>query len=220
MIAATGTGVGKTFVACLLARDLRRRLGPNRVLAAKPIESGGRTDALALDEGACVTPTPHPLYCLSEPVSPHLAARRAGVAISSREVLSWLSENEAQLAISDNTLPHNVCVIESAGALLSPLAPGFRNVELLRQLEPHRVILIAPDALGVLHALDATLLALRTFAPEAAELTRVVVNAPSQPDASTGSNADEIERLGIASEVIRLERDATHVEALAAWVLG
>jgi hypothetical protein len=72
----------------------------------------------------------------------------------------------------------------------------------------------------VLHALDATLTALRLFAPEAASNARVVLNAPANPDASTGTNGDEIERLGIADRIFRLERDQDDVGALVDWIVG
>src|SRR4029079_10018893 len=134
VIAATGTGVGKTFIACRLVRALRQRLGGSAVLAVKPVESGGHEDAAALDAGATVCATPHPLFELADPVSPHLAARRAGVEISIPDIQKWLERSEALMTISDNVLPYSVTVIETAGALLSPLAGRALHVCLARAL--------------------------------------------------------------------------------------
>ena len=43
MVVGTGTGVGKTRLTCALARSLRKSAP---TLALKPVESGGRDDAL------------------------------------------------------------------------------------------------------------------------------------------------------------------------------
>jgi dethiobiotin synthetase len=81
-------------------------------------------------------------------------------------------------------------------------------------------VLVASDALGVLHSVDATLTVLRVFAPETMARLRVVLSAPAEPDASTGTNAAELERLGIASPVVALERGATDVGPLIDWLLS
>jgi hypothetical protein len=62
-------------------------------------------------------------------------------------------------------------------------------------LEPAIWILIAPDRLGVLHELTATLIAMRaTSRPP----DHVLLSQGPSIDRSTGTNAHEIERLGLA----------------------
>jgi dethiobiotin synthetase len=206
LIAATGTGVGKTHVARLLVRALRARFGDEHVVAMKPVESGAPyDDARALG-------SPAPRYALPEPLSPHLAARRAGVSIELGAIAKWVEAQEAGIALSGTMLPYpqSWSVIETAGGVLSPLAPGLRNFELMRALDPSRWILVAPDRLGVLHDLAATLTALAHLGREP---DYVVLSTPS-PDASSGTNAAELRALGIAGPALVLGHGAEDVGPL------
>src|SRR5689334_11303421 len=102
VILGTGTGVGKTHVSLALGRALaaRRSAGaqPRRFALLKPIESGFSPDApsdasrLAAESRAISLPSDHPRYALAEPISPHLAARRAGLSIEIPVVQRWLAE--------------------------------------------------------------------------------------------------------------------------------
>ena len=87
-----------------------------------------------------------------------------------------------------------VTLIESAGGLFSPLAQDLTNFDLARALDPAAWLLVASDSLGVLHDLTATLRAARSLGrePDAIALCHA-----RPPDASTGTNADEVARLGI-----------------------
>ncbi len=78
-------------------------------------------------------------------------------------------------------------------------------------------MLVAPDALGVLHELTATLsaLAARGRSPDF-----VVLSAAREPDASTGSNAAELRRLQIADPAAELGRDAGELGALVERLLA
>jgi dethiobiotin synthetase len=216
VILGTGTEVGKTFVTTALARALSER--GCSVLALKPIETGcvssGKpppgSDAWQLESVA--TPgraRPHPLYAFPEPISPHLAARRAGVSIQLAQVAAWVRQAELTTLETprDNTLHYNTLwsMVETAGGALSPVSEGATNADLARELEPALWLLVAPDALGVLHDLRATLSALRALAREP---DLVVLSAARAPDASTGTNAEELVRLGIASPVAVLERNS------------
>jgi dethiobiotin synthetase len=79
--------------------------------------------------------------------------------------------------------------------VFSPLGHAKTNLALAELLEPALWILIAPDRLGVLHDVTATLQAMRTLSriPDFILLSQ---GAPT--DESTGSNAGELTRLGIA----------------------
>jgi dethiobiotin synthetase len=216
VILGTGTEVGKTFVAVALARALSER--GCSVLALKPIETGcsssdepaSGTDAWRLESVA--TPglvRPHPLYAFPDPISPHLAARRAGLSIQTAKVASWLrrAESEALGAAQRDTIHYNALwsLVETAGGALSPVSDKATNADLARELDPALWLLVAPDALGVLHDLRSTLSALRAVAREP---DLVVLSAARTPDASTGTNAEELVRLGIASPVAVLERNS------------
>jgi dethiobiotin synthetase len=135
------------------------------------------------------------LYAWPDPVSPHLAARRAGAGIDLGSIREWVHASGA-----------SVVVVETAGGLFSPLGPKTTNLDLTLALEPTAVLLVAPDRLGVLHDLTATLgLAASRPLPTLA----VVLSAPDSPDASTGHNAAELALLGIAEPLAVFPRVST-----------
>jgi dethiobiotin synthetase len=151
------------------------------------------------------------LFKFREPVSPHLAARQAGVHIDPRAINRWVREHEAP-----------VTIIETAGGLFSPLGDGLTNFDLLHAVGADVVILVAPDRLGVLHDLTATLgLAKARGGPE----VLVVLSTPAKHDASTGRNAAEIAELGIARPISVFPRAAERApatlgaaRAVIAWI--
>ena len=210
VIAGTGTGVGKTHVSCALLRRLRARGA--RVIGLKPIEtgldSGLVTDQSRLlraassagdpgsafhvkqapaggrpDEPFHVQPSP---YGFGPAIAPHLAAWGAGQRIDIGLVRSWV--------IKAQQLNECAAIIETAGGLFTPLAPGTTNLDLAFALEPVLVLLVAPDRLGVLHEITATLgLATARGRP----VDAVTLSAPTNPDGSTGRNSTEIQKLGL-----------------------
>lgn len=182
VVVGTGTDVGKTHVTCALARSFRE--AGSRVVAWKPIASGvdGMTpgDAEAISESAG-TPVIAPLYSFVPPISPHLAARQAGLTID----VEVLAKRADELSIGVDVL-----IVETAGGLFSPVAPGVFNADIVRRLMPCRVLLVAPDRIGVLHDVQATRLAARA---SDVEIDVVALSAALDPDASSGTNAGEIE---------------------------
>ena len=168
----TGTDVGKTYVTERLAAGLRSRAS---VLALKPIESGvvdGSPGDAQRIAGAAGHPAPLSRWRFVRPVSPHLAAREQSQTIDVSAVVQWIEASE-------RANPARVTLIETAGGACSPLAPGATNIELAECLEPALWVLVAPDSLGVLHDVTATLRALpRT--PDA-----VVLTAARAPDISS-----------------------------------
>ncbi|WP_437811814.1 dethiobiotin synthase [Sorangium sp. So ce1078] len=209
-VVGTGTGVGKTHASVALVAALAAR--GDKVCGLKPIESGvdglSRSDAEHLAAVSSVQPEPAP-YRFPEPLSPHLAARRCAQAISLDLVAAWVDRHQASLVI-----------VESAGALLSPLGPGATNADLVRALAPDAVVLVGLDRLGILHEVASCVLALRALAPGLPPAL-VMLNPPSAPDASTGTNAGELEMLGIAAGAVVMPRAApTAPSSLAAAELA
>lgn len=193
-VIGTGTEIGKTHAAVSLVTAMSRR--GLSVTGLKPIESGvgqGCSDVDRLAMASSTPPTPAP-YAFEAPVSPHLAARQAGLAISLDEVRLWVDRQSADWL-----------VIETAGALLSPLGPGLTNADLVRRLSPDAIVLVASDRLGVLHDVSACRLALKTLAPEL-PAPLVVLQPPARADASTGTNEAELVTLGIVDFVVALPR--------------
>lgn len=199
VVAGTGTGIGKTHVASALVRQLAST--SSRVAGRKPIESGivegVLADADILAAAGTVPMQSPPPYLLADPVSPHLAARRAGRAIDVDAAARWCLES----AMGAEHL-----VVETAGGLLSPLGPSATNLDLAIRVGPDRLVVVAPDRLGVLHEVRAVQLAIHA---SLGDRTLVVLVTPGVPDASTGTNAEELLRLGwcARSRVLTWPRD-------------
>jgi 8-amino-7-oxononanoate synthase len=217
VLLGTGTGVGKTRVGAALARALRVR--GQAVLGLKPVESGVSPGSVGEDALGLATAAGHPVppgaLFLREPLSPHLAAEREGVRLDVASLQEWVWREEASFRLAH---PDGWLLVETAGGVFSPLAPSFTNFELGLSLGRARWILIAPDALGVLHELSATLEAMRA---RGRQPDLVVLSAAREPDLSTGTNAHELRRLGIATPSVVLDRNRDDtVEALVDQLLS
>jgi dethiobiotin synthetase len=201
VVGGTGTEVGKTHVAAaLLAAWGESR----RVVGYKPVETGVRGGPASDGEDGkqlARASTFHVKQAVfhqtfAEPVSPHLAARRRRVRIDLRRIV----EQARKLAGAAEGV-----VVELAGGLFTPLGLGTVNADLVRNLKPARLILVVPDRLGVLHDVGAALLAARHVG---VRVYGVVVSSPAEADASTGTNAAEIERAVMASVLAIFPRAA------------
>lgn len=192
-VVGTGTDVGKTHVTAALARV-------SKMPAWKPVVSGGLEDVERL--GAAP-----PLVALKDPISPHLAARREGIALSVRAIVDATKEP---------------VIVESAGGLYSPLTDDETNADVaLAYGDRALVVLVAPDRLGVLHDVGACV---RAAEADGISFAAVALSAPATADASTGTNAAEIERIGLAEAIVtfpraRIDDDATTRAALELYAL-
>ena len=151
-VTGTDTGVGKTVIAAALTRALVAR--GLRVAVMKPIASGSdptpqglrNSDALALMAAANV-PAPYEVvnpYCFLPPISPHIAAREAGVAID----LTVLRARFDSLATASDCV-----IVEGAGGWLAPVSDTATMADLAAALGLP-VLLVAGLRLGCLnHAL-------------------------------------------------------------------
>ena len=197
VLLGTGTDVGKTYVAAQLCKAWRASMGP--VLALKPIESGmnlendaalpPESDAGTLE--AAATTGAVPLYTFRDPISPHLAARRENRTIELAEISQWVLQKEAAFLESHGPALQEgskcLSLVESAGGAFSPVTPTLTNVDLANTLAPSIVVLIAPDSVGVLHDVTATLRAMPLQAPDL-----VVLSGARPADATTGTNGPEL----------------------------
>jgi dethiobiotin synthetase len=212
VVLGCGTGVGKTRVSVALTRALAR--ARHATLGLKPIESGVQlqirgptqgSDAHALAEASSVrTDIKHPLYALAHPVSAHLAARLVGLEILVPDVTQWVSQAEND--VTPLVSPHMAVwsVIETAGGVFSPISQSATNFDLAQALDPAIWVLVGADALGVLPDVSATLQAMQA---RGRPPNHVVLSAAREPDASTGTNARELNALGIVTPTAVLGRD-------------
>ena len=183
-VSGTDTGVGKTFVACRLA-ELGRAQGL-RMGVFKPAESGRGGDARALKAAAgsrlplaAIRP-----YAFRRPLAPAVAAAEEGKRIR----LSVLKAAYARVrGGSDWTL------VEGAGGLLVPYAPGLNGAGLARALGLP-LLLVARAGLGTI---NHSLLSLEAARSRGLTVLGILLNGPrGAADPSVESNAQQIRRLG------------------------
>lgn len=151
-ITGTDTGVGKTLVSAGLLHALAKRHG--RVVGMKPVAAGtelikgqeANEDVLALRAASsCAVPPEldNPVL-LPDPVSPHIAAARAGVRIDVAHIVAC---HRQLLQLAD------AVVVEGAGGFLVPLSPLETGAHLAQALGLP-VVLVVGLRLGCLnHAL-------------------------------------------------------------------
>ena len=80
-------------------------------------------------------------------------------------------------------------LVELPGGLFSPLGPTSTNADLAVALPPDAVFLVAPDRLGVLHDVGATV---RAAHAERIAIRALVLVATATLDASSTTNAAEL----------------------------
>ncbi len=189
--AGTDTDVGKTYVAATVARTLVA--AGRRVGVYKPVASGCRVeddfrvadDALALWNAAG-----HP-QTLDEvcpqrflaPLAPPVAAAAEGSVVDTDRLV-----DDAGAWDSD----YDPLIVEGAGGLMSPIAEGMLNIDLVAKFEPCRLVIVAADRLGVIHQTIATCEAAkhRGVTPHG-----IVLSQPAQEsDESTNSNLEQLRR--------------------------
>jgi dethiobiotin synthetase len=144
-ITGTDTGVGKTVVSALLCAALD-------AIYWKPIQTGTRegTDRKTVMELAQLprARTLPETYRFAPPVSPHLAARRAGVRIALRRI------RMPRIAARESL------IVEGAGGALVPINESQLMTDLMRHLKLP-VLLVARTALGTINHTLLSLAALR-----------------------------------------------------------
>lgn len=199
-VTGTGTEVGKTVVAAVLANDLRRRGASVAVFkpAVTGLDEPGEPDHHLLRRAAQSEQSDEEIapYRYGPPASPHLAAAQAGEEIDPDRLRRVAQEAAASA---------ECLVCEGVGGLLVPLAwrlPGAIRREvakgyLVRDLGVDLglpLVVVAPPGLGTI---NHTLLTIE--AARAAELTVTAVVLtpwPEQPSEIESSNRETIESLG------------------------
>ena len=189
-IAGTDTGVGKTVVGCALLRAARNR--GRHLIPFKPAETGidpDPLDALRLHHasGAPIPADRVCLYALRLPAAPQAAAALEGVVIALAPIL----DRARELASAGDGL-----LVEAAGGLLVPYAPGLTGADLAGHLGLP-VLLVARSALGTINHTALSVAELRRRGTEIAGILLVQTQPDHQPHEET--NAALIQQLtGVA----------------------
>jgi dethiobiotin synthetase len=171
-ITATGTDIGKTYVAALLCR-IARMYG-KEVVACKPIISGverlEETDSAALLNALGMEVTEANFRALSPwqfraPLSPHRAAALEGQTLSLDAIMAWC---ESWLQQHDPAFR----LIEGVGGAIVPLTYDTTTLEWMQRLNLP-TLLVTGDYLGTL---SHTLTALTVLKQAGVRVAGIVVN--------------------------------------------
>jgi dethiobiotin synthase len=204
-VTGTGTGVGKTVAAAALL-TLRRRRG--RVQYWKPVQTGIESDddtaTVARLAGCAADEVMEAGIRLPKPVSPHLAARLAGVSMDVDGILA-IGGAAPRVPSTDHFL-----IVEGAGGVLVPLSDREMMIDLMTRLALP-VVVVAQTALGTI---NHTLLTLEALRRRRLDVAFVVMSG----------DADAAAREAIAHHgavpVVELPRfDPLDAPALAAWAV-
>jgi len=171
-ITGTDTNVGKTVLSALLCAAL-----PGTYW--KPIQTGATEgtdrraviDAAGMEEGETFPES----YIFDDPVSPHLAARRAGREIALQDIVVPKRNSNRPL------------IVEGAGGVLVPVNREHLMTDLMRHVGLP-AILAARSTLGTI---NHTLMSLRCLRGAGIEVRGVVLIGPTNAD-----NREAVERYG------------------------
>ena len=191
-ITGTGTGVGKTHVAAMIARSLVA--SGHRVGVYKPVASGcymGEEGKIVADDAvqlweAASRPENLDLVCPQKflaPLAPHRAAAEEGRRVDSKLLRDGFEHWRSTC---------DVVLVEGAGGLLSPISDEDDNAKLAADLGLP-LLIVATNELGTINATRQTVLAARVLMPQL-PIAGIVLNQtePREEDNSLQSNQEEI----------------------------
>lgn len=200
-VTGTDTEVGKTFVACAIARHLSARGVDVGVM--KPVASGcaregdafrcGDAEHLVAASGSGDPPELVTPVAFGPPLAPTAAARISGGSLDREKVSSAFAALRSR---------HDVLLVEGIGGLLVPLDGRWTVRDLAREMDAP-LLVVARDALGTI---NHTALTCESARGAGLDVRGIVLNRlPSGgEDPSTETNAEEIEALTGVRVAVRL----------------
>ncbi|MEM7011153.1 MAG: dethiobiotin synthase [Verrucomicrobiota bacterium] len=200
-VTGTDTGVGKTYVTCLILKALRE--AGKSVIGYKPVCCGDRGDAIALYEASdrddLTIDDVNPLW-LQSPAAPLAASM-----IENREVdFESLVEHGRELAAKADCL-----IVEGAGGWEVPLT-GERSMADLAAAFGYDVIVAIDNKLG---ALNHTILTVKQIAARNMKCAGLILNQVAEErDAASISNRVVLEQVLDTPVIAELLHDADEIE--------
>ncbi|MGN6258266.1 MAG: dethiobiotin synthase [Solirubrobacterales bacterium] len=200
-VTGTGTEVGKTVVAAVIARTLAAE--GKRVAVFKPavtgLEEEGETDHALLRRASGSSQSDEQIapYRYDPPASPHLAAALAGEEIDPERL------RQAARAAAEDA---DAIVCEGVGGLLVPLSPTYLVRDLAIDLG-YPLVIVASPGLGTI---NHTLLTIESGRAAGLEVAAVVLNPwPEEPSEIEQSNRETIAKLGDTAVLTLPDLDLT-----------
>jgi dethiobiotin synthetase len=213
-IAGTDTGVGKTYVGCLIARDLRRQ--GYRVGVYKPVASGCSPDSDQPSDGqllwqAAGHPETLERVCpqlFAAPLAPHLAAALEGKKVDWKKILRGAKYWQSRC---------DVLLVEGVGGLFSPLDEDHYVADLAVRLG-YPLVLVTRNALGTINQTIQSLIAAAVF-EDGLPVAGIVINEPFPPegDLSTRYNPQELQRRCVPPILAHVRFGAGSFDREVAW---
>ncbi len=131
-ITGTGTDIGKTVVAAILAEALQADYWKPVQAGTSPLTDSVWVRNMLTNKKSIVHPE---TYLLKIPASPHIAAEKEGIEISLQKITDQKPKT------------NNHLLIEGAGGLLAPLNKNEFSIDLIKRLEAI-VIIVSKNYLG------------------------------------------------------------------------
>jgi dethiobiotin synthetase len=218
-ITGTDTGVGKTYVAALIARQL---VAANyRVGVYKPVASGCRRV-----EGKCIADDAVQLWqaagcpgtlenvCpqrFAAPLAPPLSAQAEGKEVDANRLRNGLQ------------FWKNVCdivLVEGAGGLMSPISDNDYNADLAIDFG-YPLVVVAPNVLGTINATLQTLITASTYGT-GLEVCGIVLNGQSQltDEATSAGNLVELKRRAVPPILTTVAPEGAFETTVSWWELA
>lgn len=231
-ITGSDTGVGKTYVAALIARALRKQ--GHTVGVYKPVASGcreGATGSASAGTGkargtrrlisedaellwkAAGRPGNLESVCpqmFRAPLAPHLAAAEEGRQVNAKllrtGVRYWCERSDFVL-------------VEGAGGLMSPVTDDEYNADLARDFG-YPLVVVVPNRIGAINQALQTLVTAATF-KDGLPVAGVVLNqtvADSGVDPSLTTNGRELAARSVAPLVAEVQYSDRHLSFDLNWL--
>jgi dethiobiotin synthetase len=186
-ITATDTGVGKTFIASLLAVTLRE--AGNSVGVLKPFSAGDMNDAVSLHRAAGGTGLPIgvTVYYCPQPLAP---GSRLGLGRAGQNRVKKIFDKSVA-AVKGLQKKRDCVLVEGVGGVLVPLGGHFFVTDLIATLQLP-VWVIARAGLGTI---NHTLLTVEALTRRGLAPRRILLNNFKGHDLSERTNAAILRRL-------------------------
>jgi dethiobiotin synthetase len=203
-ITGTDTAVGKTYIAALLTRALRRA-GLDTV-ALKPICCGSRDDVDALcdaSENELSADATNPIW-LASPVAPLVAARLEKRELNIGELDGWFRHHRSR---------RRSLLVEGVGGWLTPVTAklGAADVAALFKLP---VLLVIANRLG---CLNHTLLTIESIRAHGQECGGLILNSlPGVASVATETNRRALEEICDVPILFEIAIDQRSIELAVA----